>query len=198
MFRPYVIARWSLNSRTNSVCCAGEKADQFRASTRWEIVSKSVSAEAICSSRFRLSSLDISLLRRTSSAASVIRCTTARGPSAARAPKAATVRTRSAIRRARPVTSLLLGSRVRVRIPGDVVQLFLLLDPRGCGIRDERAPTLEIGVAHEAVVVERRALRLAHLVQEERAGIDGVRDARRDEDPAVDEPRRYRERGVDA
>src|SRR5579862_4438233 len=195
MLRPYVSERWSLKSRTNSVCCAGEKVDQFRARTRREIVSKSVSAEAICSSRFRLSSLDISLLRRTSSAASVIRCTTARGPSAARAPDAARASTRTAIRTARTVTSLLLG--LGGRILGDVIQLLLLLDPRGGGVRDERTPALKIRVADEAVVVERRALRLAHLVQDERAGVDGVEDARAHQDVAVHEPRRDRERLVD-
>src|SRR5262249_55422491 len=163
-------------------------------STRREIVSKSVSADAICSSRCRLSSLDISLLRRTSSAASVIRCTTARGPSAACAPNAARASTRTAIRTARAVTSLLLG--LGGRTLGDVVHLLRLLDPRGGGVGDEGPPALEVGIAHEAVVVERRALRLAHLVQDERARVDGVDDGRADEDVAVDEPRRDRERFV--
>src|SRR5207237_3958573 len=122
--------------------------------------------------------IDTSLLRSTASAASVSRCTTARGVSAARAPGTATTSARTTIPTARVVTSLLFGGRIL----GDVVQLLLLLDPGGGGVREERTPALEIRVPDEAVVVDRRALRLAHLVQHERARVDGVEHARASRD----------------
>src|SRR5881397_2306022 len=140
--------------------------------------------------RWRFSSLERLLLPRMSTASRLIFSTRARGLS----PACAT----PARHETRPTTARVRRDGLTASPPGraQIVELLVLLG-RVREIAHQSAAALEIGVAHEGVVVERRRLCILDLLQHEGTLVDRVGDAGADEDVLVDEEGRHGERVVD-
>src|SRR5438874_7258955 len=82
--------------------------------------------------------------------------------------------------------------------PLGVVEVFQVL---GAGrllvVVDVPQAPLQIGVTDEHVIVERRLLRLADLLEIQRAGVDDFHGARSEQDVGVDEERRHARGRID-
>src|SRR5262249_15410518 len=120
----------------------------------------------------RRASFDRPLSARMASTLSEVLCTTSRGDSWAAA------RTPTPARR----NANAIASRTRRRARDGVeVLLFIDLDRLGnpllAAILDECLAALEVSIAHEDVVVQRRGLRIGHLLQELRPRVHDIDDA---------------------
>src|SRR5262249_35090227 len=132
----------------------------------------------------RRASFDSPLSARMASTLSEVLCTTSRGDSWAAA------RTATPVRR----NAKAIESRARQR-SRDGVDILDFIDWNRLGnsplssILDQCLAALEVSIAHEDVVVQRRDLRVGHLLQELCPRVHDVDDTGAEKDPAVDEER---------